>query len=482
MNARRLRRSMLMADLAWAALALIIAYALRYGINGPAQPLWRPFSIFGVQFGLVAALWVVLHERMKLDSFRGGWNPAAITSRIFLGVFLLMVIVLSAAYLATDYLSRLVLFYFGSLLFVGFVGIRWLAHLFFKSRLATDARRRVVIVGAGRTARELAVKIKRHPEILWNVVGYLSPFDAHFDGSEGNEASTGLPVQTLGIPDLLRTYNVEEMIMVGATCSHSEMLNLATRCRSEGIQVSLVPELYELYLSRPNLVDLDGLPVLQLPQPTPLLTGGIKRGMDLVLALLLLIPATPIVLASAMLLRRHKAKVFCWDVRIGFQGAHFRMLRMNVDRHSPCLSKLERALVELSITELPQLINVLKGDMSLVGPRPEGLDRASRYTAWETQRLTVRPGITGLAQVHGLREEHSSEEKCRFDLQYLLDASPLQDISLLLQTVWTIAARAFNPSPSFSDSSISHPITVERSTTLFQEVASSAHRSQSATD
>jgi len=457
--------------------ALIIAYALRYGINGPIQPLWRPFSIFGVEFAVAAALWVVLHERMKLDSFRGGWNMPAIISRILLGVLLLMAILLSGAYLAGDFVSRLVLGYFGLLLFVGFVGVRWIAHLFFKSKLATGARRRVVIVGAGRTARELATKIDRHPEVLWNVVGYLSPFDAYVGSPGGTDSSPGLPVQTLGIVDLLRTYNVEEMILVGASCSHHEMLNLAARCRSEGIQVSLVPELYELYLSRPNLVDLDGLPVLQLPQPTPLLTGGLKRATDVVLASLLLIPAAPIVLVSAALLRRQKAKVFCWDVRIGFHGERFRMLRMNVNRNSPQLTSLEQALVQLSITELPQLVNVLKGDMSMVGPRPEGLDRVSRYTAWESQRLTVKPGITGLAQVHGLREEHSSEDKCRFDLQYLLDASPFLDMSLLLQTIWTVAARAFQRSPASSA-----PAATLRKPSFLQEIVPSAHRSQSGTD
>jgi lipopolysaccharide/colanic/teichoic acid biosynthesis glycosyltransferase len=138
---------------------------------------------------------------------------------------------------------------------------------------------------------------------------------------------------------------------------------------------------------------------------------------------------------------------------------------------------LERILVELSITELPQLVNVVKGDMSLVGPRPEGGERVSRYSAWERQRLTVKPGITGLAQVHGLREQHSSEEKCRFDLQYLLDASLFLDLSLLLQTIWTLAARTFQRGPASSGL----PIT-ERKASFLQEMVPSAHRSQSGTD
>lgn len=479
MEARKLRRWILVADLGWAAVALVVAYALRYGASGYSQPLWKPFSIFGLEFVAASVLWVMLHEWMRLDSFRGGWYLPAVLARIFLGVLALMAILLSGAYLASAFVSRLVLSYFGVLLFVGFVGIRWITQLFFKSKLATQARRRVVIVGSGRTARELATKIERHPEVLCRVVGYLSPFDAYVETSDTMGGTPGLPVQTLGIVDLLKTYDVEEMILVGTSGAHNEMLNLAARCRNEGIQVSLVPELYELYLSKPNLLDLDGLPVLQLPQPAPLLTGGLKRAMDLVLTCVLVPLAAPIVLGSAALLRLQKPRVFCWDVRCGYHGQRFRMLRLNVDRNAVHSTALERVLHQLSITELPQLWNVSAGEMSLVGPRPESPDRVAHYTEWERQRLTVKPGITGLAQVHGLREQHSSEEKCRFDLQYLLDCSPFSDLSLLLQTVWTLAARTFHKSPAWGGSAT--PATTGNAPFL-QEIVQSAHRTQPSAD
>jgi lipopolysaccharide/colanic/teichoic acid biosynthesis glycosyltransferase len=93
------------------------------------------------------------------------------------------------------------------------------------------------------------------------------------------------------------------------------------------------------------------------------------------------------------------------------------------------------------MTELPQLWNVLRGEMSLVGPRPESPDRVKHYSNWQRQRLTVIPGLTGLAQVRGLREEHSSEEKARFDLQYIGQWSLFLDLSLLLQTAWALFAR-----------------------------------------
>jgi lipopolysaccharide/colanic/teichoic acid biosynthesis glycosyltransferase len=479
MDTRKLRSWILTADLCWAALALVVAYVLRYGIDGPLQSFWKPFSLFGMEFASVAILWLILYEWMRLDGFRGGWHPPAMLSRVFLGVLTLMAILLSVAYLARDLVSRLALAYFGIALFVGFVVIRWAAHLFFESNFASDARRRVVIVGSGRTAKELGARIERHPEILCQVVGYLSPFDAESALANNGGSGSSVSVQTLGITQLLQTYQVEEIILVGTCCTHHELLNLAAQCRNDGIHVSLVPELYELYLSKPNLLDLDGLPVLRLPQPARALRGGMRRATEVVLTSLLVVPAAPIVLTSALLLRWMRGgKAFYWDVRCGLQGRPFRMLRLNVNRNTPNLTVLERLLLELSITELPQLINVLKGDMSLVGPRPEGLDRVARYTEWERQRLTVKPGMTGLAQVHGLREQHSSEDKCRFDLQYLLDPSMFLDLSLLLQTVWTLVARWFRQHSTESGAGSA----AVRNTSLLQEILQSAHRTQPSAD
>ena len=105
------------------------------------------------------------------------------------------------------------------------------------------------------------------------------------------------------------------------------------------------------------------------------------------------------------------------------------------------LSGTEKMLALLSISELPQLLNVLKGEMSLVGPRPEPFDRVKRYSDWQRQRLSCKPGVTGLAQVHGLREENSSEDKAYYDLRYIQDCSLLADLSLVVQTIWTISRR-----------------------------------------
>ena len=152
-------------------------------------------------------------------------------------------------------------------------------------------------------------------------------------------------------------------------------------------------------------------------------------------------PVTASLLAGAAFFKLKKARAFCSERRCGQYGKEFGIYRLNSVRAVTAPPGFERLLQKLSITELPQLFNVLRGEMSLVGPRPEGLERARHYTDWHRQRLNAKPGITGLAQVYGLRDQHSSEDKTRYDLQYILHRSPFQDISLLLQTAWTLMVR-----------------------------------------
>jgi len=160
-------------------------------------------------------------------------------------------------------------------------------------------------------------------------------------------------------------------------------------------------------------------------------------------ALILTIPAVVVLASVAAVLCVKKRRVFRWETRCGQFGMPFEMLRLNVDRPVRGDSRFELLLEHLSITELPQLWNVIRGQMSLVGPRPDPIHSLTQYSEWQQRRLKVKPGMTGLAQVHGLREFSASEQKTRFDLQYVVDPYLLWDVSLLLQTVWTLLLRLF---------------------------------------
>jgi putative colanic acid biosynthesis UDP-glucose lipid carrier transferase len=287
-------------------------------------------------------------------------------------------------------------------------------------------------------------------------------------------------VQTLGVIDLLREQKVDEVIVALSRPDSPEIMNLTARCREAGITVSVVPYPYELYLTKPQLLDIGGLPVLQLREVNARLANAAwKRGLDISVGSVLVILSLPVLVAAALPLLLKGRRPLCRYLRCGQSGRLFRMWRLNSDRDAKGLSSDELILQQLSLTELPQLWNVLRGEMTLVGPRPEPPERVKLYSDWQRQRLKVKPGMTGLAQVHGLREQHSSEEKTRFDLQYMLHPSPFLDISLLLQTVWTLAGRLLRfPELGHTDA----PTTRETADRLFERSLTSAHRAQPSAD
>jgi lipopolysaccharide/colanic/teichoic acid biosynthesis glycosyltransferase len=474
---QRLQHWIFGADVMWILVAMTLAYIFRYGFvlyPTPRDVLWTYWPVVLAS----VLLWAVLFSRMKLDGFRLGWSLPTVVSQLLLATCSVLLGVFAVGYLVQQYLSRLVLAYWGVLLFVGFLIIRRFAHGVLRSRYLRGTRRRLVIVGNGPVAREMASKIEKHPEMLCQVVGYLYTAEASSENRLASDGTEAVSVQTLGIIGLLRERRVDEIIIALSKPGAPEVVNLADQCRREGIAVSLVPYPYELYLSTPQLLDVGGLPVLKLHEShAPFANAASKRLLDVVLTCLLLPFAFPVLVISTLGLLNKQGGPFSRELRCGRGGKTFWMHRLNSDRNSTTLPAFEALLQRLSITELPQLWNVLRGEMSLVGPRPEAPVRVKYYSDWQRQRLNVRPGITGLAQVHGLREQHSSEEKARFDLQYMLHSSPFSDLSLLLQTAWTLMVRW----PRFPD-----PGTLDReestAPTQFEGHISNAHSTQSSAD
>ena len=477
MTPRHLRNTILTADLAWGMLAMPLAYLMRYGW------VWHgPTDSTGLIFlpPLMAALlfWSVMSSWVRLDGFRAGWRFPAVISQLLLAVSALMCALFTIAYLERQFISRLALGYFGLLLFLGFLAIRLVARSIMASRNARGLVRNVVIVGNGPLAREMANKIECHPEMLRKVVGFLGPGEDAFPTVSPAERKDAITLRTLDIAELLKSRGVHEVILTVSAPGHPEILDLTLRCGSQGIAVSMVPQPYEMYLTKPELTDLDGLPLLEL-QTVPLLDGEPfwKRSFDVAMTLALLPVCIPPMLAGAALLKVQKGRAFCCEQRCGKDAEEFGIFRLNSPRRATELPMYERLLQKTSITELPQLFNVLRGEMSLVGPRPEGLDRARHYTDWHRQRLKAKPGITGLAQVYGLRDQHSSEDKTRYDLQYILRRSPFQDVSLLLQTAWTLVVRLLRPQKLDAMSGITTGTDVS-----FQENLAHADSSQSSAD
>ena len=442
MNPRAVRHIILAGDLAWIVLSSVTAYMLRTASPWSAGHLRIAFheSVFLMTAACLA--WLLVFYRLKLDGFYGGYEVAATLSQLFSGAIALVLLVASAGFLLHKDGSRLLLASFAALFFLAAFAGRLAARALARKFAGRGSRRRVLIVGKGRIAQELAERIHKHPEMRWELVGFLFPSAGDLVERVLDGGSQQL--NSLGIDSLLKRQTVDELVLAAPVPDQGEMLNLVANCRHRGVRVSVVPSLYQLYVNRPALLDLDGLPLLHFADGKPTaIQSAVKRSFDLALSFTLLLAVSPLLALSALLLRMQKGKALLAEPRCGRNGQPFRMYRFNSRRGANGVSALERLLQMLSVTELPQLLNVFKGEMSLVGPRPETEERVKRYSEWQRQRLICKPGMTGLAQVHGLREESASEDKAYFDLRYIQDWSLLTDLALILETMWTIPRRFF---------------------------------------
>ncbi len=440
-NALKFRYGVLLADTGVIVLSFVVACILRDGSAHTPLRLWSTLGSFPILLSSVVA-WMAVSHHMRLNGLRRGWSWSKICSELAVGVAIVMVLVAATAYVAHDFVPRLLLLYFAGLLLLGLLGVRAVLRPEAAIRWRRT-NRRVVIVGAGRVAQEVACKLERHREMLCDVVGFLCPSSAHPNGfARPGQEVTVPPLEAI---ELLKQKQATDIVVAfSGEPMPDGLLELVASCRDAGVRVSVIPYVYELYTSRASLLDLDGLPLVVLDDTAasgPALAA--KRLFDVLIASIAAPFCLGIFVPAIVYLHFLRGKALRNEIRCGRFGRPFRMYRLCIDRNGSESSRFERILDYLSITELPQLWNVLKGDMSIVGPRPESPGRVRQYSDWQRQRLIVPPGMTGLAQVHGLRDHHSSEEKANFDLQYIASWNLLYDTVLVVQTLWTLASRVF---------------------------------------
>jgi len=391
---------------------------------------------------MALGIWAVLYFSKDLDGFSRGWHFPTILSQVIVATIYLMASLLVFGFMVRFDYSRLSQHFLGLLLTLGLIVNRCVAWWLVKSWSRLGPTRRVVVVGSGRIAKELANKIAKHPELGIEVAGFLYPSDvgASNDSLKLNARMTS--VRTLNALELLQEKRVGELILAEQLPSGPEIEKLITSCHGAGIQVHLVPQWYELYLSKARLTEIGDVPLISV-ETRNLPSGAVqvKRAMDLALGSLLVVLTFPAFTIISIVLNWKKGKAIKKEFRCGRDGTQFWMYRFNVNRWASDLVGFEKILAHFSLTELPQLWNVVRGDMALVGPRPESPERVKHYSVWQRQRLSVKPGLTGLAQVYGLREHHSSEEKSHFDLQYIYHWSLFYDFSIFLQTAWALTFR-----------------------------------------
>jgi len=320
-------------------------------------------------------------------------------------------------------------------------------------------RRRTLIVGGGDEARLVHRKLTTHPEYGLDVVGFLAADDEDVPGAMLGASGD--------IAQIVDEHDIDRVLLASSIADHEQMLDLLRTARRPDVQISIVPRYNEIFTSHATLDDIEGMPVVTLP---PLHLGRssrlLKRSFDVCAsgaALVLLAPVLGVVALAVRLdspgpaLYRQKRRgrggstfeiVKFRSMSTGAEDKRDELLHMNevdgplfkIKGHDPRVTRVGGFLRRTSLDELPQLWNVVRGDMSLVGPRPFVVHEADQITGWASKRLDMTPGITGLWQVLG-RNDIPFDEMTKLDYVYVTNWSLWWDLKILCQTIPVVLGR-----------------------------------------
>ncbi len=309
-------------------------------------------------------------------------------------------------------------------------------------------RQRTLILGSGDVALQLVQRLKRHGELGLDPVGYI-------DDDVQEPGRLGIPrLGTLDtLADLITFGRVDRVMIAFSRSSHEDLLHAIRVCRDAGVTVDIVPRLFE-FLDGARSEQIGGMPLMSIRQPSfSRLSRASKRGLDIFGATVGLALLSPLLALIAVAIRLDSSgPVFFTQQRSGRSGRFFRLYKfrsMKVDStvlvredgaivkraDDDRITRVGRIIRRFSLDEAPQLFNVLKGDMSLVGPRPLVLaEHAALNEDWQGRRADLRPGLTGPWQISG-RSHIPFQEMIKFDYQYVAGWSLARDIEILLATL-----------------------------------------------
>lgn len=457
------------ADLVVIAAALTAAYVLRFGVSAHllptralGSPLAVPYPDAMVVIALIWALWI---------AERGGYSRAGTTQ----GASALRVVVQSAfaacatiavlGFLTRSELSRSFLTMSFALGIPGLLLSRSSASAILRRRRMRGRHcTRALVVGRHSHVQELVEVLRRKPGSGMQPVAACVTDPERLGG-----ATTILGVPVLGSPTVVRqavhAADADQVLMVEGTDGFAGFKQLAWQLDGTGAELVVVPTVTEVSLNRVRMRPVAELPLLQVSLARS--TGPklvVKRGLDLVGATLLILVLSPLLLLIAAVIKvSSPGPVLYRQARVGRHGSQFMCLKFRtmvadadaalerlLDRNEgsavlfklhddPRVTRIGRHLRRYSLDELPQLFNVLLGQMSLVGPRPSLPDEVLRYADAMRRRMLVRPGMTGLWQVSG-RSDLSATESQRLDLYYVDNWSITADVMILWQTLHAVAS------------------------------------------
>jgi exopolysaccharide biosynthesis polyprenyl glycosylphosphotransferase len=339
------------------------------------------------------------------------------------------------------------------------LGEKYLVFLFITyARRKNSNRKSVLVVGAGDRAREFVDSVRQYPDWGMTIIGFIDNNDVRVGQQFCGATILGTHEN---LAQTLKDNVVDEVIFALPPRYLGEIEKLLKICELQGVEARIISDFFKLMIAKTKVDQIHGIPMVTFStKPYDDLQLLLKRVIDVIGSLVMIIILSPLFLLImiAIKLTSPGPVFYQWNVvglnKKGFRSYKFRTMGVNADelkkellnenemksiafkmKDDPRITKVGRFLRKYSLDELPQLFSILKGDMSLVGPRPPLVTEVKEYDYWHRRKLSVKPGLTCLWQVNGRNEIADFDAWMRLDLEYIDNWSLWLDFKILLKTI-----------------------------------------------
>jgi exopolysaccharide biosynthesis polyprenyl glycosylphosphotransferase len=451
-----------LADIVFVSFSFLLAYYIRFNILLFIAPATTPqIEEYLRILVFILVVWIAVFQLFDLY-FQRKPTPLDEGASVFAAVTFSVLILLGMLFLYRGlWFSRQVLIFAWVLAFFFTFLSRALLDGFQSYLFSKGVRvKKTLIIGAGEIGQALALRIKQNPFFGYRVSGFLDDNPSKI-GEEYHGFKVLGPV--FDVKEAIKKTRAKEIIIATSKIPYLKVLDIITECERHEVEFKLVPGLLEIMASRIDTDEIGGIPMMTISEiKLKGFNAFLKRAVDIVASFSLLSIFSPLFLILTLLIKiDNEGPVLFMQERVGRDGKRFMMYKFRsmvknaekllpkiqhlseVEGHifkmkrDPRITGVGRLMRKFSLDELPQLINVFKGEMSLVGPRPPIPSEVEKYTAWHKKRLRTAPGITGLWQVSG-RSTLPFEDMVRLDIYYIENWSLWMDIKLLLRTIPTV--------------------------------------------
>ncbi len=422
------------------------------------KPIWKPLEIPVILYLIFPLVWVGILFFFSVYDGKKNLKVTDEFTSLTLGSLLAVVTLSGVLYLSYRDIPRALFLLFVILTFLVMLIWRIIARSIYQKRVEEKGyKTRLLVIGAGPVGKNLREKLNNLDPTTYNFVGYLD--DSPHVQKENPEV-LGPVDQLLSV---IKQEKVNHIFIALPRYAHEKIAHVTEQLETLPVRVSVIPDYFYLTVHHTSVSEFAGLPILDMRAPALTEMQRLaKRIFDIFFTALFMIPVLPlIILLSLLILIFEGRPIFFVQNRVGENGQlfkfyKFRTMKVGADKMNaevaikneegeviikrkddPRVTRLGRFLRRFSLDELPQFFNILRGTMSLVGPRPELPELVKNYQPWQRARFSIPQGLTGWWQIHG-RSDRPMHLNTEDDLYYIEHYSIWMDFSILIRTFWII--------------------------------------------